>query len=51
MKSHKKGKDVCKMRTIVFYVSEKERDEVEDVVFAMVLCVSDSERDEEVEEV
>jgi len=39
------------MRTIVFYVSEKERDEVEDVVFAMVLCVSDSERDEEVEEV
>jgi len=32
-------------------VSEKERDEVEDVVFAMVLCVSDPETDEEDEEV
>ena len=36
---------------MVFCVSEKERDEAEDVVFAIVLCVSDSERDEEAGEV
>jgi len=35
----------------MFCVSEKERDEAEDVVFAMVLYVSDLERDEEAEEV
>jgi len=39
------------MRKIMFCVSEKERDEAEDVVFAMVLYVSDLERDEEAEEV
>jgi len=51
MKSRKKGEEVCKMRKMVFCVSEKERDEAEDVVFAIVLCVSDSERDEEAGEV
>jgi len=51
MKFSKKGDDVCKMRKMVFCVSEKERDEAEDLVLAMVLCVSDPETEEETEEV
>ena len=34
---------------VVFCVSEKERDEAEDLVFAMVWCVGDPVTDEEVE--
>jgi len=43
----KKGEDVCKMRNMVFCVSEKERDEAEELVFAMVWCVGDPKTDEE----
>jgi len=34
---------------VVFCVSEKERDEAGDLVFAMVWCVGDLETDEEAE--
>jgi len=47
----KKGEDVCKMRKMVFCVNEKERDKAEDLVFAMVLCVSDPETEEKAKEV